>query len=1072
MKDTADNNEGSLRKREEPEPGESYSANGKNGHANADTNGSSRAHASAPKPKFDVWTALEILAHRWDWLFLGAALFAGLFFYLGWTFIQPKFTATAQLLRYETPGASEFFRTTPMTPETFSGLIRSPELLDRVGAEVIPPIPAEKLGKMMKIDPQPDSDLVKITLAAGKPEEAVDLLNKYLNETVSFTREMQKGMAAKVANDYLSAQVAKMNTDIEGLQDQFRHIHAPSQLTNKLGQISGDLKALGNNLTNAQPSSLLTMKLRERLETSLAEYNDLQLKYTDIHPYVQVKKEQIEKLQAQLASAATNTAAISPGFSESMLAGVSSTNNIRSSTDAADPETDILRMRLRSFYDGQFQLVSKQREAQLYLKDPPGMAKVFAAASMKTVQSNMRVIKVSAISLFGALVGIAASLGLVLLVELLDGRLRNSEDVTRVTRLPVLTTLGDLEKMDQGERTQWAFRTWTMLQGCLSPTPNHGLVCGVTSSSAGEGRSTWIGLLAEAASLTGFRVLTIATKPSGTHMPTDGTFEEPLGEASEELKPKPTPARPAPETEHAGETLQANGANGANGTNGKENGHANGQAMANNVLTSPAKVTEQLTGPNSQPVVHIPLPGWVWNLERRKQWREALNHWRSIDNLVILVELPPADIAEAVLLGSNLPNLVWLTDSGKADAAETRAQLETLRHARCNLVGAVLNREPAIPLKRRFPRWVTANALILAVGLSNLNAQQVTKSRSTEVALAAPAPDASQPTRNTEVLAASETETPSAAQDEVQTNRSFSIVDRSQRAGWQQHLTLGPADVLNFGLYGAPELTRNEVSISSDGRIGYLEAQDIVASGLTIDELKARLDQELAKFRRSPRSIITPVSFRSKRYYILGKVMTKGVYVLDRPMTVLEAIARAHGLENGLLDRNIIDLADFQHSFLARGGKRYPINFERLFQDGDLSQNIPIEPGDYIYFPATNVKEVYVVGEVRLPGATIYNPDTTIMSAIASRAGYTDRAYKARVIVIRGSLDRPEKIVVDTHAILTGKAMDFKLQPKDIIYVNSRPFIRVEEVADLAATAFIQSLITSWVGIDVVKPIQ
>jgi len=46
------------------------------------------------------------------------------------------------------------------------------------------------------------------------------------------------------------------------------------------------------------------------------------------------------------------------------------------------------------------------------------------------------------------------------------------------------------------------------------------------------------------------------------------------------------------------------------------------------------------------------------------------------------------------------------------------------------------------------------------------------------------------------------------------------------------------------------------------------------------------------------------------------------------------------------------------------------------------------------------------------------------------------------------------------------------LRPRDIIYVNSRPFIKVEEAADLAATAFIQSIIASWVGVDVVKPIQ
>src|SRR5205085_9382572 len=130
------------------------------------------------------------------------------------------------------------------------------------------------------------------------------------------------------------------------------------------------------------------------------------------------------------------------------------------------------------------------------------------------------------------------------------------------------------------------------------------------------------------------------------------------------------------------------------------------------------------TGPSSQPVVHIPLPGWVWNLERRKEWRDALNHWRRIDNLVILVELPPACVAEAVLLGSNLPNVIWLADCGRADAAETRAQLETLRHARCNLVGAVLNRDSAPSVKKRFPRWLGAFVLLGALRIGIANAQQ------------------------------------------------------------------------------------------------------------------------------------------------------------------------------------------------------------------------------------------------------------------------------------------------------------------------------------------------------------
>jgi hypothetical protein len=34
-----------------------------------------------------------------------------------------------------------------------------------------------------------------------------------------------------------------------------------------------------------------------------------------------------------------------------------------------------------------------------------------------------------------------------------------------------------------------------------------------------------------------------------------------------------------------------------------------------------------------------------------------------------------------------------------------------------------------------------------------------------------------------------------------------------------------------------------------------------------------------------------------------------------------------------------VSLTDFNRSFLARGGKRIPLDFVKLFQQGDLSQN-------------------------------------------------------------------------------------------------------------------------------------
>ena len=57
-----------------------------------------------------------------------------------------------------------------------------------------------------------------------------------------------------------------------------------------------------------------------------------------------------------------------------------------------------------------------------------------------------------------------------------------------------------------------------------------------------------------------------------------------------------------------------------------------------------------------------------------------------------------------------------------------------------------------------------------------------------------------------------------------------------------------------------------------------------MATGLTIDELRAKMDEALAKYYQNPRTIITPVAFHSKKYFMLGAVANKGVYTFDRPL--------------------------------------------------------------------------------------------------------------------------------------------------------------------------------------------
>lgn len=192
---------------------------------------------------------------------------------------------------------------------------------------------------------------------------------------------------------------------------------------------------------------------------------------------------------------------------------------------------------------------------------------------------------------------------------------------------------------------------------------------------------------------------------------------------------------------------------------------------------------------------------------------------------------------------------------------------------------------------------------------------------------------------------------------------------------------------------------------------------------------------------------------------MLGAVVNKGVFNFDRPLTVIEALARAGGTETGVYERNTVELADLQHSFLVRNRQRVPLDFERLFQRGDLSQNIPLEPGDYLYLALASANEVYVLGEVAVPGIAAFLPRTTVVSAISARGGFTARAFKSRVLIVRGSLNKPERIVVDVSEILSGKRPDFRLQSKDIVYVSLSPWVKGEEILQLAVSAFLQAFV-------------
>src|SRR5205085_11724104 len=134
------------------------------------------------------------------------------------------------------------------------------------------------------------------------------------------------------------------------------------------------------------------------------------------------------------------------------------------------------------------------------------------------------------------------------------------------------------------------------------------------------------------------------------------------------------------------------------------------------------------------------------------------------------------------------------------------------------------------------------------------------------------------------------------------------------------------------------------------------------------------------------------------------------------------------------------ELADLPHSFLIRQGRILPVNFQRLLNEGDLGQNVYLQPDDFVYLPAARAREVYVLGAVAQPRPVPYTEGLTVAAAVASAYGTVKGAYMGHVAVVRGSLSEPEIAIVDYAGVIRGRAPDMALEPHDIVYVPFSPY--------------------------------
>ena len=237
--------------------------------------------------------------------------------------------------------------------------------------------------------------------------------------------------------------------------------------------------------------------------------------------------------------------------------------------------------------------------------------------------------------------------------------------------------------------------------------------------------------------------------------------------------------------------------------------------------------------------------------------------------------------------------------------------------------------------------------------------------------------------------------------------------------------------------------------VMPDGSIYYDLAPPVQARGKTVEEVSKILTEALRPYYKRPEVAVALHTVKSRRYSVLGKVWAPNVYPLNQPTTLLDAIARAGGLELAGGTGTTEELADLSRSILVRDGKILPIDFEALVRGGDTRYNIYVKDQDVVFLPPKSTKEILVLGAVGVPKATGWREGMGVIGAIAEAQGTKPGAYVQRILLVRDSFTNPKVAVLNLDSISKGKHPDVAVHPGDIVWVPRSPWERIEKYIDI-----------------------
>jgi len=158
---------------------------------------------------------------------------------------------------------------------------------------------------------------------------------------------------------------------------------------------------------------------------------------------------------------------------------------------------------------------------------------------------------------------------------------------------------------------------------------------------------------------------------------------------------------------------------------------------------------------------------------------------------------------------------------------------------------------------------------------------------------------------------------------------------------------LGPNDVITVEVFGqCPDYCKTGINVPPTARISYpLIREGVMVGGKTVEQVADEITKKLDEYIIEPKVTVTLDKAMSARYSVLGKVAAPGVRVLDRKVSVYEAVVESGGItKEGDKKRIVIYSYDGQGRISPK-----TVNLQDI--ERGKGEMVFLNPGDQVFVP-------------------------------------------------------------------------------------------------------------------------